>query len=711
MTVSAPTHARSARDSRRLRLRTVVLRFALGVLVIALIRTRSFAQVDWIAAPHASHEENEQSLILTEPAVEHRNGEYADDDESLPSPNDGVDGLMMNERPQSGSATPASRNQSLPLRPPPGARADRPQLAEPWNELSPYDDGGWLLETPWQVPTGFAGPSGVLPLESQQNSHFVPVPDRWRIGFPHWDRYGPDHSVLCPHDPFEEDAPYVRGRCLDPYNQNFLKGDYPLVGQHTFLNFTATSITDVEWREVPTPTTPFESTDDPFQEEFFGNPNQFFLNQDMKLSFDFVHGDAGFKQPDWRVKFTPIFNINYLAVEELGVVSPDVRFGKTRFRQYEAIEEAFIETKLADNSPYFDFTSLRVGSQPFVSDFRGFIFSDINNAARIFGTRNANRDQFNLILFDQREKETNSALNSYERRTQNVAIANYFRQDFIWPGYTAQASVHYNQDRGHGLVFDRNGFLARPDPVGVFEPHTVEAVYLGFAGDGHINRFNVSHAFYWAVGRDDLNPLAGHEVDINAQMVAAELSYDRDWMRFRTSFFWASGDDDINDFQGEGFDAIFDNPNFAGGEFSYWQRQSIKLFGVNLTDRMSLLPHLRSSKIQGQTNFVNPGLFLGNFGVDADLTPRTRLISNVNLLWFDSTNVLEQFVFQSDIAHHIGTDLSLGFEHRPLLNDNIIFLVGASSLIPGSGFKDLYDPLVGEVDTLFASFMQLTLTY
>ena len=82
---------------------------------------------------------------------------------------------------------------------------------------------------------------------------------------------------------------------------------------------------------------------------------------------------------------------------------------------------------------------------------------------------------------------------------------------------------------------------------------------------------------------------------------------------------------------------------FAGGEFSYWNRQAIRLNGVNLVDRFSLVPHLRSSKIQGQTNFVNPGLFLANFGMDMELTPRARLISNVNLLWFDRVQVLEQF--------------------------------------------------------------------
>ena len=213
------------------------------------------------------------------------------------------------------------------------------------------------------------------------------------------------------------------------------------------------------------------------------------------------------------------------------------------------------------------------------------------------------------------------------------------------------------------------------------------------------------------LGRDELNPLAGRKLNINAQMAAVELSYDRDWMRFRSSFFWASGDDDINDGQGGGFDAIFDHPNFAGGDFSYWQRQTIRLFGVNVVQRQSLIPNLRSSKFQGQTNFVNPGLYLVNVGVDADLTPKLKLIANGNLLWFEQTEVLEQFIFQGQVRNFIGADLSLGAEYRPYHNNNVILEGGIAGLIPGEGFQDLFNPIAGSVDGLFASFLDIILTY
>jgi hypothetical protein len=194
-------------------------------------------------------------------------------------------------------------------------------------------------------------------------------------------------------------------------------------------------------------------------------------------------------------------------------------------------------------------------------------------------------------------------------------------------------------------------------------------------------------------------------------MAAVEVSYDRDWARFRASLFWASGDDNPGDRHAEGFDSIFDNPNFAGGDFSYWQRQAIRLFGVNLVNRGSLVPDLRSSKTQGQSNFVNPGLFLANFGFDADITPKLRSVSNCNFLWFDQTEVLEQFTFQGGIDRHIGADLSTGIEYRPLLNNNVIITGGISTLLPGAGFRDLYNSLNDTVDPLVAGFVEVVLQF
>jgi hypothetical protein len=601
--------------------------------------------------------------------------------------------------PQSAFGTPGSPDRPADK---PRDPSDRPlDPKKPLPGPPSYD----LLQGEYKTypPLGFAGPSAVVP-RSGSNEEYVTVEDRWRIGFPEWDRY-PDIG-----HPMVNDFPYRLGRWFDPYNQNVLKGDYPVYGQHTFFTLTATNTTTFELRKIPTATTPFESTLRPDTVDFFGRDGQFLFSNLFLLSLDLKHGDASFKPDDWRVHVTPALNINTLSVQELGVVSPDIRRGTIRNRsRFMPLQEAFGEVKLFDLSPEYDFMSIRAGNQPFNSDFRGFIFSDINKGVRLFGNLNGNRDQFNLVFFRQNEKDSNSGLNTFEDRNQNIIIANWYRQDFGFPGYTIQGSVHYNND-GPDLLLDRNGFLVRPDPAGVFQPHRVESAYFGVTGDGHIDRFNISHAAYWAVGRDSRNPIAGRPQAINAQMAACELSYDRDWARFRVSGFWASGDGEVNNGTATGFDGIIDNTNF-GGEGSFFNRQNVPLFGNQLVQRNSLYTSLRSSKIQGQSNFVNPGLWLVNFGLDTDITPRLRFVNNVNFMWFDKTDSLQVFVFQDRIDRDIGTDLSTLIEYRPILNNNLIIMSGASVLVPGGGFRQLYNRLDRHTNALASAFVEVILQY
>ncbi len=586
-----------------------------------------------------------------------------------------------------------SKNRPTVLRDPEDRAERLPEPAVGRNDTDP-------LQIAERAATwGFAGPSGVLPTESPTSSHFVPIEDPWRIGSEPWDRYGKGH-------PPQDDYPGIQGTWFDPYNQNVLKGDYPIVGEHLFLKLTGRSFTLLEARQVPTPTTPFEATRDPGEAEFFGDPDQFLLVQNSSVAVDITHGNAAFKPADWRIRLNMIYNLNQLVADELGVVGPDVRDGTGRFRQDFALEEWFYESKLSDNSPYYDFTSMRIGSQTFVSDFRGFIFADTNRAVRLFGTRGCNRDQFNVLFFDQTEKDTNSLLNRGSKdRHQNTWIANYYRQDFLYPGYNVNLSFHANHDRP-STEFDRNGFLVRPDPVGVFQPHDVRSYFFGTASNGHIERFNVSSALYYVFGRDDLNPIAGRPQDISAWMGALELSYDRDWIRFRHSYFHSSGDADPNNDHATGFDTILANPNFAGTEFSYWGRQGIRLFGVELVNRLSLTPSLRNGKFQAQTNFVNPGLHLYNVGVDADITPKLKLIQNTNFLWFEQTEVLETYLFTGNVRNYIGTDVSLGMEYRPFLNNNVLFVSGLSTLVAGNGFDDLFQDLQGTLHDPVAGFVE-----
>ncbi len=531
-------------------------------------------------------------------------------------------------------------------------------------------------------PTGAAGEDTVAS-EPQTTPERREARDRWRIGFPEYDRYG-DRGARG------RDIPFKRGRWWDPYNQSVLKGDYPIKGNKLFMVLSAVSTTTVELRRVPTSSD--VSTDEPISAEFFGQPEQLAANETVQLSFELFHGDTTFKPRDWAIKISPTFSIpNYLNARENGVVNIDVRRGTNRTDTHISLEEAFAEVKLADINANYDFVSVRVGIQPFVSDFRGFIFSDNNLGARLFGAFDNNRYQFNLAYFSMLEKDTNSGLNRFDTRHQNVYIANLFRQDFITRGYTIQGNLHYNDDRS-SIEFDRNGFLVRPSLIGDVRPHALKIGYLGINGDGHLGRLNLTNSYYYAFGRDSRNPIAGKALRVKSHMAAVEASIDKDYLRFKGSFFWAQGDKNPTDEKGTGFDAILDDPNFVGGQFSFFNRSGIRLTqtGVGLVQPNSLLPSLRSSKIQGQSNFVNPGIFIYNAGVDVEVTQRIKAVFNVSYLRFHRTEPLEFILFQNRIRHDIGLDYSLGVAYRPFLINNVQINFGASTLQTGRGFRDIF---------------------
>jgi hypothetical protein len=526
-----------------------------------------------------------------------------------------------------------------------------------------------------------------VPLDESAEADFQATTDRWRIIPP----------------PYEVN---VKGSLWDPYNQNVLKGDYPVWGQNVFLNLTGSWDTLVEVRKTPVPSGP--SSERAGSAQFLGNDTQFLLNQNFILSADLFKGDTAFKPFDWRAKFTFIGNINYANVEERGVLFPDVRRGTDRTDGTPALQEAFVEAKLADLSPNYDFVSIRAGIQPFNSDFKGFVFSDQTLGVRLFGNYHNNLDQYNLVYFDRLEKDTNSGLNRYRLRDQKLLIANYYRQDFLVKGYTTQFSIHQLWE-GKTFHFDQNDFLVRPDPIGSFREHAINATYLGWTSFGHIERINIDSAFYYVLGHDTRNSIAGRSVDIAAYMGALELSIDRDWLRPKISYFHASGDGDPLDGTGHGFDAIFDNPLFAGGGFSYWNRLGVKLTGtgVNLVNRGSLLPDLRSSKDEGQPNFVNPGIHIFNVGLDAEFTPKVKGIFNANYMFFDTTRPLKVVLQQNRVDGEIGWDLSAGIRYRPYLNNNVIILVGTAVFFPGKGFSDIF----GQRSTQFHSFSNVILTF
>ena len=557
------------------------------------------------------------------------------------------------------------------------------------------------LPPPVTPPEPIENPTAILPPQAASPSVSVAIPDRWRI----LDALGRQENVF------------------DPYNTNTLKADKPIFGEDWFFNFGAISDTLYEPSRVPTPVAA-QAAVAPGSNNTFGRYNQSFFSQQEIVTFSLIKGNTAFKPPDFELRLTPVFNFNHTSVGELGVINVNPQAGTVRNDKFASLQEAFVDYHLRNVSEYYDFDSLRVGIQPFNVDFRGFLFQDSQFGIRLFGDCDDNRWQYNLAYFRLLDKDTNSGLNDLGEmlRKDNVFVANLYRQDFPVPGFTSQIVDVINiDDEANTIHYDKNGFLVIPAQIGDNRGYNYNVNYLGINGDGHFGRLNLTGSGYWAVGHlshNQFSPVPNNDgAHINAFFAAAEPSIDIDYVRLKLSGLFQSGDGNPQGGHATGFDSIFENPQFAGSDASYFIRQSLPYIGggiVGLNQPNGVLADLRSSKLEGQSNFINSGLFLAGFGTDTDILPELRMSTNVNYLRAAYTQPLEFLRHQANISNNLGYDLSVAFTYRPLDTQNIIFRVSGAALIPANGLKAIYQTnpgLFSGPSFLYAAMVNVIVTY
>ena len=533
----------------------------------------------------------------------------------------------------------------------------------------------------------------------------VPVPDRWRL---------------------IESLGVVKERWWDPYNQNTYKGDrpinpdkvpwLPITGDDWFFIVNAVSDTVFEPRTFPIPVG-VQTTERPDSIDVFGKDASYVLSQTFIVGAALLKGSTAYKPPDVEYRVTLAGNINYVDVPERRVLFVEPSKPSHRFDHFVGVQEAFFDYHFRNVSDRYDFDSVRIGIQPFQADFRGFLFNDNQLGIRFFGTRDNNRFQYNFGGFWRLEKDTNSGLNAVLQtpRDDYVFYANAYRQDFLIPALTSQLTFVWNANReAQDVQIDDNGFPVRPALLGSLRGRDYDVFYLGYNADGRIGRINLTGSAYYAFGEDRNSFFTDERADISAYFAALEASYDRDWMRFRLSAAYASGDSDPYDDVETGYDAIFENPVFAGADTSYWIRQTIPFAGggraISVNGRNGILNSLRSSKEQGQSNFNNPGLVLVGAGADFDITPEFRLSANANHLWFENTATLQALRNEGSIPKAIGWDLSAAAIWRPKATQNIVFRLSGAALVSGSGFEDLFTAL-DNPGTYYSVLANVVLTY
>ncbi|MDB6100142.1 MAG: hypothetical protein JWO52_141 [Gammaproteobacteria bacterium] len=474
----------------------------------------------------------------------------------------------------------------------------------------------------------------------------------------------------------------------DPYaTNNALKGDRPIWGPDGFSVLTVSTNSLLESRHVPTSL-------DAATGQLAGH-QQFFDSQTATIDAVLYEGDTIFRPPDYQLRITPI--LNYSSTNTGATKTTTTTVGAQAF---------FFEKHLRDVSANYDFDSVRIGIQPVTSDFRGFVLADQPLGVRFFGTRDNDVYQYSAGWFRRlpknaaRQNDLGAGIPA-----NDLLMANLYVQDLGKPGLTSEFVLIYDRSRAPGTRVVLGG--ANPTFM-TGARHDYDVIYLGYGADGHIGRLNLTGSLYEVIGRESQGVFTAGATRVQASFAALELSRDFDWIRIRASGLYASGDGNPADGQSHGFDGINQSALFAGTDSTFFihQRLPLVLGAIDLKQRDSLFPSLRSTVDTGESNFTNPGLELLGVGTDLDLAPALRVSFDVDRLSFDRTAPLQAILGGAPVSRTIGTDASVDAIYRPFISQNVIARLSVGKLFPVPAARNL----VGGTAP-FSMFFNLVLTY
>lgn len=495
--------------------------------------------------------------------------------------------------------------------------------AEPLSEPEALDYEK-MIQGGDDVAPGFVGRRRPHPPDLAGSDYF-PIEDRWRLGFPVWDRY-------------------VYGSLLDPYYQNVLKGDYPIKGQNIFFTFTGFENLFLEHREVPGANGKNI------------NPDQ--IKNDLFTTFDLFQGDNSFHPSEWFVRIT-------LAFEFADVAHVPTDGDAT-------VQELFVDKQLAIVSPYYDTVNLRVGRQGFNFDFRGFLFADVNDAVRLLGNYDANRTQWNVFAFNTVKKDVISQFNTFDSRHQLIAGANLFRQDFIFQGFNAEAGILYDADRLKNHVDAVYLELAGDQRLGRLNIST--ALICGFGRD----EFNPVAKRETTINSQFYALELAYQMDwFTPKLSFMYASGDANAKDGTARGFDAPFDNPF--FAGAGFSYLQREAVAPGGvilanTFSFLPNLRTKVNDpVNFVNPGLMLFNT------GFDAVINTRL-TAQFNVNAY---RIVHADPVN------TKAQQLTGKTFNVGKDLGAEFNLGVVYKPLIIDNFVLVFGSSVLSPGATIKDL----------------------
>ncbi len=495
-------------------------------------------------------------------------------------------------------------------------------------------------------------------LEAGKTRQLTPYLDRWKTA--------------------EYDTPF-----RDPSDRSMYQGDLPFYGDWLFLNLEAVLDGFYKHRRNA------DFTKHPVNGNQVNEPPQtFFRDNDFRrliglFGFEMRNADDVFKPATWRLRV-------------LGGAEVDEDFNaKDDGDDHDVtIIEAFAEHKVFDLGE-LDLAFIRLGIEPFKSEFHGLLFFDNTLSARLFGEYAKNKYRYNFAVLRPINKDAHSNFsnvidddepqgNSDGLQDRYIGIASLAIAD-VTPGWNGEFSFHYdhNRDDSGAKPFDR------------------DAYYVGTTFNGALGPINFNPAAYVVFGKDRINAVDalgnvvvnGRETDILAGLALLDAAYTlpaADYITLRGGYLFQSGDKNPGNDDQNGFAAPFENIALFGAGASYWTAEAIFFNKFGQTNGASQLVKT-NGVMTDPFSFDAPGLHLFNLGALVKLTQRLDSAINVNYMMFAEPDNFTQQVGQQvgqQVDRQLGLDVNAFVEWRPVLLKSFFIDLSGSGFFPGSGFED-----------------------
>jgi len=83
------------------------------------------------------------------------------------------------------------------------------------------------------------------------------------------------------------------------------------------------------------------------------------------------------------------------------------------------------------------------------------------------------------------------------------------------------------------------------------------------------------------------------------------------------------------------------------------------------------------------------------------------VIGNISNIAFNDTTILSYLRNQGPVDRELCVDMSVGMQYRPFTSQNVVLNMSLATLLPGTGYRQLY----GSNDRPYSALANLLLTF